>query len=69
MFRKKWTNWIPFGNYAHAETAYIVFVSKNKKTGIMRFKTKRVHGRFAFHTQFVPVLIDVKEAWNKICNM
>ena len=69
MFKKRWTKWIPFGNYAHSETDYIVFVKKNLINGIMKFKTKRVHGSFSFHTKFVPSLIDVKEAWDKICNL
>lgn len=70
MFKKKYTKWIPFGNYSYGtEHDYIVFVRKNLKTGIMQFKTVRVHSRFHWKKIFVPLnLIDTEKAWNAIIN-
>lgn len=70
MFKKRYTKWIPFGNYTWAGIkSYMVFVRKDKKTGLMQFKTVRIHSWWALKEQFVPKLIDVEKAWEEITNM
>lgn len=65
--KPRFTKWIPFGNYTWAnDTDFIVFARRNLKNGIMQFKTKRVHGIFRNKMPFVPVLIDVKKAWEEL---
>lgn len=69
MFKKRWTKWMPFGNYTWAgNTCYMVFVRKNLKTGMMQWKTKMIHSWWRSKEPFVPNLIDVKEAWEEISN-
>jgi hypothetical protein len=68
MFNKKFTKWIPLGNYSWGgDNDYIVFARKNKKTGMIDFKTKRVQGFWSNKNPFIPCdLIDVKAAWDNI---
>ena len=70
---KRYTKWIPLGNYCFADNDFIVFVKKNKRTGLMKFKTKRVCGRSivdTFTNLILPSgLIDVQKAWDEINNM
>ena len=71
LFKKRYTKWIPFGNYRFSDTDYIVFVRKNKKNGLMQFKTVKVHNAiFYYRNNIVPMgLIDTKAAWEKILSM
>jgi hypothetical protein len=34
LFKSNYTKWIPFGINTHVDTHYMVFVRKNKKTGM-----------------------------------
>ena len=42
MFRKNSTKWLVLATYNQSGHDYIVFVRKNKETGMMYFKTKKV---------------------------
>lgn len=67
LFKPRYTKWVPFGNYNYGTAEYIVFVRKHFKTGMMQFKTKRIHDWWKGKDLFVPVyLIDVKQAWEEI---
>lgn len=67
IFKKRFTKWIPLGAYSWANnTDYIVFVRKNIHTGMMQFKTKRVHAWWANKNPFFPKLIDTQKAWDEI---
>lgn len=69
MFKRRYTNWIPFANYSYANACYIIFVRKNKKNGMMQFKTKSVHSWHKFKARVLPnPLIDVKQSWDNIVN-
>lgn len=67
--KRKWTKWIPFGNYNWDGKDRIVFVRGNRKTGLLQFKTISVHAwRFLNLVNPIvpPSLIDVKKAWDEI---
>lgn len=68
--KSKWTKWIPLGNFSYAGTDYITFVKKNKVTGMLKFKTKKVNGFFGSMGGVHPILpaklIDTKKAWDEI---
>jgi len=67
---RRFTKWIPFGNYSYGDADYIVFVRKNKKTGILQFKTKTTYSFFSWKSSYIPNdLINVKEQWQKILLM
>lgn len=70
MFKKRFTQWIPLGNFTHGSYGYVTFVRKNIKTGMLYFKTKRTNGWYGVMrctNPFMPHnLIDVKSAWEKI---
>lgn len=66
LFKSNYTKWIPFGVNTHAYTHYMVFVRKNKKTGMLQFKSKKIQTSL-FYGSFVPnSLINVEDAWCKI---
>lgn len=68
LSQPRWSPWIPLGNY-HYVSDYMVLVSKNLKTGMLKFKTLKVqsgdHGRSILPHD----LIDVREQWDKITNL
>ena len=70
MFKKKYTKWQPLGNYEWDGTDRIVFVKKNLKTGMMKFKTRKVNSYLGAMSCLNPILpsalIDVKKAWEEI---
>jgi len=68
MFKKKYTKWVPFGNYRWGgDNDYIVFARKNLKNGMIDFKTKRVQGFLSNRNPFLPHdLINVKVAWKEL---
>jgi len=67
---KKYTKWYPLGNFSYGGKEYITLVKKNKKTGMLKFKTKRVNGWFFdagyTHTFLPSNLIDVQKSWDDI---
>lgn len=66
--KNRYTKWMPLGNYSFDDVDRIVFVKKNLKTGIMKFKTLRVNGLFgSCVNRILPNdLIDTKESWKEI---
>ena len=69
LFKSNYTNWIPFGVYDYGSQHYMVFIRKNKKTGMLHFRTKKVQRSF-WVGNFLPTdLINVKEQWDLINNM
>ena len=72
MFRRKFTKWIPLGNYKWAGSKEMVcFVRKNLKTGMMEFKTKTMNTyplfKYAHDGLFIKDdIIDTKKAWEEI---
>lgn len=69
MFRK-YTKWIPFGAYSYGCREHMVFAKRNLKTGMIKFKTKRVNtGLFTNDKEFIPIeMIDTQKAWDKLTN-
>ena len=65
MFKKKYTKWIPLGEYEFAGTQCLVMVRGNKKTGELYFKTKIVNKSPLFRASHPigKLPIDVKEQW------
>ena len=63
----KYTKWIPLGHFTHIAD-YAVMVRRNKKTGMLKFKTVRMHGRLMFGNcePFFRAKIDTQVAWDKI---
>lgn len=60
--------WEPLGHYAYADTDYVVF-AKRVKSGLVKFKTVRVHGFFKDKNRVFPHdSIDPKTQWEKIIN-
>lgn len=70
--KKKYTKWIPLGNFSHDSCDYMTFVRKNLITGMLGFKTKKVNGwltDFSCVSRVLPNnLIDTKKAWGEIQN-
>ena len=63
MFKRKLTNWIVLGNYIFADVDYIVFVRRNRKNGMLYFKTKKVQGNHSSHPILGHKFIDVQIQW------
>ena len=66
MFKSNYTKWIPFGVNTHACQHYMVFVRKNKKNGILQFKSKKIQTSFYNGSFVTHDLINVKDSWDKI---
>lgn len=70
LFKSNYTKWIPLGSFSFQSKDYITYVKKNLKTGMMKFKTKRVN-TFLFDSGCVDNVfthnsINVQEAWEEI---
>ena len=68
---RKYTKWIPLGNFNWDGTDYIVFVRGNKKNGLLSFRNRPVNHRMGGCTNsIIPnTLLDVKLQWDKILLM
>lgn len=69
---KRWTKWIPLGRMDFGGKDYVTLVRKNRKTGMLKFKTLRVNGwRLGGSVySFLPSdLIDTNEAWKQITEL
>ena len=69
MFKKKYTAWMPFGNYNWVGSDYIIYTRKHLKNGICQFKTVRVHklNGTGYARQVCPNgMINTAEAWARI---
>lgn len=69
MFKKHYTKWKPLGKFTFSGKEYITLIRKNRKTGMLKFKTIRVNGFFGamgYVNTFLPSnLIDTQKAWNE----
>lgn len=64
---KKWTKWIPLGRYSHGYVDFVVMVKKNLRTGMPKFKVKRIHRwKFMSIDSFFNVEINTQEVWDKL---
>jgi len=69
MFKKKYTKWMPLGNYQYSGADYIVFARKNTLNGLMQFKVVKLQAwRYISNTILPYTLIDVQKAWNELIN-
>lgn len=69
MFRK-YTKWIPLGEFTFSNKQYVVMVRGNKKTGMLYFKSCRVNK--SFYDLCYPVgklPVDVSAQWDKMQQM
>lgn len=46
MFRKNYTKWKPLGTMDFQGKEYVTMIRKNKKNGMLQFKTIRINGFF-----------------------
>lgn len=60
MFKNHLTKWEVLATYNQSGTDYIVFFRKNKKTGMMYFKTKKVGYPFVCSYSFTKNLVDIQ---------
>ena len=68
MFNKKVTKWIPLGKWAWDGNEYVVMARRNLKTGMLRFKSKRVNKHLlGYNHPVLPTdIIDVRKAWEEL---
>ncbi len=66
----KYTKWKALGSWGFGGVQYLAFVRKNKKNGLMQFKTKRMHGkRFSgVCDNYFRASIDTQKVWDDISN-
>jgi hypothetical protein len=70
MIFRKYTKWIPLGQFTHGAAQSIVMVRGCLKTGEMFFKTKRVNKTFPDYCHPIGnIPINVSEQWDKINQM
>ena len=69
IFKKsKFSQWVPFGNYAFGSTEYIVMARKNLDNGLLQFKSIKTQTSL-HHSRYIPAnLIDVKKQWELLNN-
>ena len=66
LFKSNWGKWIPLGTFKFAYNTYIVLARKNNKTGMLRFKHKKMSSYLGAvnNNNYVPSdLLDVKRQW------
>jgi hypothetical protein len=70
IFKSNWSKWFPLGNYRYATKDYVVFVKKNLKTGMLKFKVKSPHKRKGISTNpILPLsMINTQDQWDLINN-
>lgn len=69
IFKKRYTKWVPLGNFDYGGYDYITFARRHLKSGMLYFKTKRVNGRADINhvNSVLPFsLINTQDAWDKI---
>ena len=71
MFKKRYTEWVPLGSFSLGRVDYIALVKKNKKTSMLKFKTKRTHGNRMFSgcNPYFNVPIDIQAQWDEIISL
>jgi hypothetical protein len=66
-FFRKYTKWIPLGEFTFSSTQSIVMVRGDKKTGELFFKTKQINRNlWGFNHPIGKLPIDVTTQWNKL---
>lgn len=65
IFKSKYTEWIPFGFYVHDYNDYLVMARRNKKNGMLQFKSIRVSGKmFQVVTSFITTpIVSIEQQW------
>lgn len=70
MFRKNYTKWKPLGTMDFQGKEYVTMIRKNKKNGMLQFKTIRINGFFGamgcVHGFLPRTLIDTQKAWDEV---
>lgn len=70
MFRKNLTKWSVLVTYNQSGSDYIVFFCKNKKTGMMYFKTKKVGFPFVCSYSFARnSLVDIQKQFDEMLSV
>ena len=68
--RKRYTKWIPFANYKWVNShEMIVLVRKNKKNGMLQFKTKRINETDYIGLFIKDGLIDTNKVFQEVLKM
>jgi len=72
FFKKHFTKWKPLGTMNFQGKEYVTLIRKNKKNGMLNFKTIRVNGFLGdlgcVHGFLPQTLIDTKKTWGEITN-
>lgn len=70
MFIKNYTKWKPLGTMDYQGKEYVTMIRKNKKSGMLQFKTIRINGflgDMGCVYGFIPrTLIDTQKTWNEV---
>lgn len=69
MFKNNLTKWHVLATYNQSGTDYVVFFRKNKKNGMIYFKTKRT--AFSINCSYVfsgKSFVPIEETFNKMIN-
>lgn len=70
MFRKNYTKWKPLGTMDFGGKEYVTMIRKNKKNGMLQFKTIRINGFFGamgcVHSFLPRTLIDTQKIWDEV---
>ncbi len=69
MFRKNLTKWSVLTTYNQSGSDYIVFFRKNKKTGMMYFKVKRVGYPFICSYHFTKSMVDIQKQFDEMLSL
>lgn len=65
IFKTNWTKWIPLGKHTFGYNGYVVFVKKNTKTGMLKFKNKSFNPKLMTECD-LPISINTQEQWDKV---
>lgn len=69
MFGKRSTKWIVLATYNESGNDYAVLCRKNKKTGMLYFRTKMVGKYFGCSYLFSGNIVDINTQFNKIIEL
>jgi len=67
----QWNKWEPLSYYTYSDAEYIVMARRNRKSGLIKFKSIRVNGNNSLVNEskisLPRTLIDSKKQWYTIC--
>lgn len=66
MFFRKMTKWHVLTVYNQGGNDFIVLVRRNKKTGMLHFRTKKVTPLFWCSYNFNNMMFDVREGFKRV---